>query len=747
MNPITSISFLEGLECGGLIDRRILLVFQPRIAAEVHFSRGVLYLCGVWDSWRRTSGGRAVADLLEIVACSSGFGGLMKPSKLVISSLIGILFLLASPILLGAQSLKDPKLHLKELVSGLSQPTAMAFIGLGDILVLQKADGRVRRVINGLLQPGHVLDVAVNDASERGLLGIAIHPNFPSTPFVYLYFTQSDTSNDTSGSAAALANRVYRYSWNGSALVSPSLILDLPVTPGPNHNGGTMTFGPDGKLYVVIGDLNRNGQLQNFSGGPAPDNTGVIFRVNDDGSAPNDNPFFALGGNLAKYYAYGVRNSFGLAFDPVSGELWDTENGVTSYDEINVVLPGFNSGWEQIMGPDSRDPQGLGNLVFFPGSHYADPKFSWLNTVGPTALVFLNSARLGVEYRNDLFAGDINNGNLYRFKVNTARNGFDFTSPGLSDLVADSNAEFQEVLLGTGFGGITDLKVGPDGLLYVLSFGLGKIFVISGQPTPVDFDGDGRSDITVYRDGSWFILRSSDGGVTATGWGGLAQDTPMPADYDGDGEVDIAVYRDGAWFIIRSSDGGVTVTSWGGLLTDIPVPGDYDGDGEVDIAVYRDGAWYIIRSSDGGVTVTSWGLLTDIPVPGDYDGDGKIDQAVYRDGAWLIRRSLDGGTTFVSWGGLAEDVVVPRDYDGDGKADVAVYRDGTWFIIRSSDGGFTINSWGGLEQDIPVPADYDGDGRADIAVYRNGLWFILRSSDGIVSALSWGGLPQDMPIN
>ena len=467
-----------------------------------------------------------------------------------------------------AQTLNNPKLHVREVTSWLSQPTAMAFIGPGDILVLQKGDGRVRRVINGMLQPGHVLDVAVDSASERGLLGIAIHPGFPSTPFVYLYYTQSNTAGDSSGSP--LANRVYRYTWNGSALVSPSLILDLPVTPGPNHNGGTITFGPDGKLYIVIGDLNRDGQLQNFSTGPAPDNTGVIFRVNDDGSTPNDNPFFAQGGNLAKYYAYGVRNSFGLAFDPITGELWDTENGLDTYDEINLVLPGFNSGWEQLMGPDSRDPQGLGNLVFFPGSHYADPKFSWFNTVGPTALVFLNSTRLGVEYGNDLFVGDIKNGNLYRFRVNAARNGLDFTSPGLSDLVADSNAEFQEVLLGTGFGGITDLKVGPDGLLYVLSFGLGKIFVISGrlvisgQSASGDFDGDGRSDSTVYRDGTWFVLRSSDGGATATGWGGLPQDIPVPEDYDGDGKVDIAVYRDGTWFIIRSSDSGVMGIGWGG---------------------------------------------------------------------------------------------------------------------------------------------------------------------------------------
>jgi hypothetical protein len=135
--------------------------------------------------------------------------------------------------------------------------------------------------------------------------------------------------------------------------------------------------------------------------------------------------------------------------------------------------------------------------------------------------------------------------------------------------VADSNAEFQEVLLGTGFSGITDLKIGPNGLLYILSFGLGKIFVSSGQPPPVDFGGDGRSDISVYRDGIWYVLPSSDGGVAATGWGGLAQDVPVPADYDGDGKTDIARYRDGIWYVLRSSDGVQTAVAWGGAPQDM----------------------------------------------------------------------------------------------------------------------------------------------------------------------------------
>lgn|GEM_PF-552866 len=386
-------------------------------------------------------------------------------------------FVLSLIAVASGQTVNDPNLRVTELVGGLSQPTAMAFIGANDILVLQKGDGRVRRVINGVLQPGQVLDVAVHNSSERGLLGIALHPNFPTTPLVYLYYTESGTGADTGGASIPLGNRVYRYTWNGGALVNPTLILDLPATPGPNHDGGTMTFGPDGKLYVVIGDLNRDGQLQNFSGGAAPDNTGVIFRLNDDGSAPSDNPF-AGQPDLAKYYAYGVRNGFGLAFDPVTNELWDTENGPNRYDEINSVPPGFNSGWERIMGPVDRDPEEIADLVQFPGSQYTDPKFSWFTPIGVTAIVFLNSLQLGADYLSDVFVGDINNGNLYRFELNAARNGFVFQDPAVADLVADNLAERQLVTFGTGFGGITDLKVGPDGLLYVLSFS-GRIFVIS----------------------------------------------------------------------------------------------------------------------------------------------------------------------------------------------------------------------------------------------------------------------------
>ena len=174
---------------------------------------------------------------------------------------------------------------------------------------------------------------------------------------------------------------------------------------------------------------------------------------------------------------------------------------------------------------------------------------------------------------------------------------------------------------------------------------IGAVEGVGGAAVPlIDFDGDGKSDITIYRDGVWYVIRSSNGAPTATGYGGLPQDIPIPADYDGDGKTDIAIYRSGEWFILRSSDGGETRIDFGGVPQDKPVPADYDGDGKADLAVYRDGGWFILRSSDGGGTATGFGgLPQDIPVPADYDGDGKADLAVYRDGRWFILRSSDGG--------------------------------------------------------------------------------------------------------
>ena len=384
-----------------------------------------------------------------------------------------------------AQTVADSTLEVTTWATGLSGPTSFAILPAGPgvhMLVCEKATGRVIHVHDGEIQ-GTALDVAVNFLSERGLLGIALHPNFAVNGFAYVYYTPSSTASDNQGSNSLLEHRVDRYTWNGTTLGALQPILTLPSWGGPNHDGGVLRFGPDGMLYGVIGDLNRNGQLENFPAGPLPDSTAIIFRVNPDGSPPGDNPFVGLGARMQIVYAYGVRNSFGLDFDPVSGVLWDTENGPGSYDEINRVLPGFNSGWEQIMGPDSRDPQGVGNLWMAAGAAYSDPEFSWLSPIGVTAICFLDGT-LGAAHEGACLVGDNNTGTLYRFELDATRTSLVMPTPDTQDLVADNNGERITFLLGSGFGVTTGIEIGPDAV-YVASHLTGNIYRIA-QVAPTD---------------------------------------------------------------------------------------------------------------------------------------------------------------------------------------------------------------------------------------------------------------------
>jgi glucose/arabinose dehydrogenase len=276
--------------------------------------------------------------------------------------------------------------------------------------------------------------------------------------------------------------------------------LDLPATPGPNHPGGKISLGKDGYLYTVIGDLNNKGQLQNIKDGPEPNDSSVILRVNPkDGSPARDNPFLNLNNNVKdgqnqmdKYYAYGIRNSFGLAIDPLTGQLWDTENGDDGYDEINLVKPGFNSGWAQIMGPKRNFNNTVQeSLINLPNSYYADPVLSWRYSIGVTDIEFLDSPKLGIQYQNNIFVGDILYGNLYLLEVNNTRTGLTFDNSDIQeDLVVDTLWQMQSIIFGTDFGGITDIETGPDGFLYILTFdpepgqppkGEGKIYRIVNQ--------------------------------------------------------------------------------------------------------------------------------------------------------------------------------------------------------------------------------------------------------------------------
>ena len=376
-------------------------------------------------------------------------------------------------------SLSDPNIRVEKVVAGLESPTSMAFLDSDDIIITQKDNGIVRLVLNGVLQPQPILQVPVLNNSERGLLGVAIaNTTSDSTAkTVFLYYTEP-VGNEA-------RNRIYRYEWNGTNnLVGGRLILDLPGEPGPNHNGGKIHIGPDGMLYTVKGDLNRDGMLQNVRDGPAPDDTSVVLRVDYNGNGVG-NVLSAQGVDLSKYYAYGIRNSFGFDFDPLTGILWDAEDGPADYDEINIVLPGFNSGWQKVMGPIADKGITTEDLVLFQGSHYADPVFSWFRSEGVTDMEIFNSTSLGEKYAYNMFVGDINNGNLYFFTINSNRTGLDLGGiPGLEDLVANNNEELNAVILGRGFsGGITDIETGPDGYLYILTFS-GDLYRLVPGTTP-----------------------------------------------------------------------------------------------------------------------------------------------------------------------------------------------------------------------------------------------------------------------
>ena len=472
-------------------------------------------------------------------------------------------------------------LDVRTVVSGLDQPTSMAFLGPDDMLVLEKASGRVQRVRGGAVEDT-VLDLAVNSASERGLLGITLHPDFPEDPGVYLYWTcrtagppaspffpdQRECRDDEMlgvdttevSEVPLLGNRVDRFEWTGSGLEFDRNLLMLrafqhdgaPVPPGQgdtaqgprgNHDGGVVDFGPDGKLYVIIGDVGRRGQMQNLPsgptptglgptvpddqfGGPEPDDahlTGVILRLNDDGSTPRDNPFFGAGAarggevgrNIQKIFSYGVRNSFGMDFDPKSGRLWDQQNADDAFDEINLVDPGMNGGWVQIMGPVDRigefksievgrpgglqqlrwPPQNIANspsealsrLFHLPGSFYSDPEFSWKWAVAPAAIGFMGGRGLGAQYEGDLFVGaaraTLAGGYLFHFDITANRTRVGVRDRRLLDRVADNLERFditesESLLIGRNFGVGTDIEEGPNGNLYVVSLSNNAVYEI-----------------------------------------------------------------------------------------------------------------------------------------------------------------------------------------------------------------------------------------------------------------------------
>lgn len=372
-------------------------------------------------------------------------------------------------------NITDSRLTFEEIARGFKLPTGMVFLGPNDFLIAEKNTGKVIRIQKGDKLDKPLLTASISNQSERGLLGISLTEQGFSPRYVFLYYTEIDAKNHSK----VLGNRLYRYelSENDSKLINPKLLLDLPFLPGPSHDGGVLKIGPDKKsLYLVVGNLNYVKdpkyltQAQNVKDGPRPDGRGGILRITFDGEVVGSEGILGNYTPLSLYYAYGLRNSFGIGFDPITGNLWDTENGQSMNDEINLVKPGFNSGWSIIQGPSSKKNFNMNMLESFGGKGtYRDPEFAWADAVAPTSVLFLGSDKLGMEYENDLFVGSVHNGTIYHFDLNEDRSNLDLEGL-LQDKIADTAKELESVIFAKGLGLITGLEVGPDGFLYVLSY-------------------------------------------------------------------------------------------------------------------------------------------------------------------------------------------------------------------------------------------------------------------------------------
>jgi aldose sugar dehydrogenase len=349
--------------------------------------------------------------------------------------------------------LKDKSLVAQPYVSGLNLPMTMAFVGEKELLVVERTAGNVRLIRDGELQPEPVLTLNVSSVTfEEGLIGI-----FAKDSTVYLDFTTRDSNNN-------VTTWFYKYRWDGNKLIDPILLKEIPGGDGL-HNGGAMIADANGTVYGIMGDQwYRRGVTQNHPEGGGPDNTSVIFSLES--------------GNSYDYYAIGIRASLGLAVDPVTGYMWDIEDGGSVYDEINLVTPKFNSGWEVIQGPANSTQ--LASLPQYDGYTYHDPKFSLESPVGIVAPTFIRSNTLK-EYQNSMLVGAFHNGAIYELKLNENRTGFEFENQSLTDSVLNKDDDPSTIIFATGFAGVTDIEEGPDGLIYVVSVGDGTIYKIASR--------------------------------------------------------------------------------------------------------------------------------------------------------------------------------------------------------------------------------------------------------------------------
>ena len=647
---------------------------------------------------------------------------------------LGLLFLILTVVLqvTGQDTGSIPVTRLQTRYTGLSSPIFLTHAGDGTkrIFIVERA-GVIRVAQPGSNTRTTFLNITplVITTGERGLLGLAFHPEYKTNRRFFVYYTGTNGDLRISEFEVSPDNP-------NVALQTEKPILTIEH-PQNNHNGGTIAFGPDGFLYAAPGDGSGGG---NDPANNAQNNDsllGKVLRIDVDVPAgqtvpyaiPPTNPFAGATPGRDEIFANGFRNPFRWSFDRGgAGQLWLADVGQEGWEEVDIVVNGGNYGWRIFEGNTCTD---LG----------PDP----CTTANYVAPVFVYSSQPTTS------RCAITGGYVYRGSLGTLPNGsYIYGDYCTGEILMWHNGQQIPIHDIPDFN-LVSFGEDEDGELYAVHAG-GRIQKIVPAQANADFDGDFRTDYSVFRPSSntWYIINSQTGFIRTRIFG-FPDALIAPEDYDGDRITDIAHFNPvtGLWGYVTSRDSVARTVDWG-ESGDIPAAGDYDGDGRADFVLYRpsNGTWYTVRSSDGRFGGVRWGEAGDIPAPGDYDGDGRYDLTVWRpsNGRWYTIFSTNNSIN-VNQYGESNDIPATGDFDGDGRNDLSVFRPSTgqWFRKLSSNNNFSIVAWG-VQGDAPVVGDYDADDRDDIAVWRptNGTWYVIRSSGGLVHIPAWG-VAGDVP--